>query len=122
MSEDADLYGGRIAIIFFVYIPLTHCLADLYETDFADQTELPKPQAKIESKPQESQAAKPSDAVDASSSSATYHPTSAQTPIAPLVQQIQTYDSEDYGGTASMQQGGYSEQRSVRPSEMKDDG
>ncbi|KAE9411120.1 hypothetical protein BT96DRAFT_249350 [Gymnopus androsaceus JB14] len=118
MSEslDADLYG------------------DLYETDFADQAadEKPTEPPKQHTKAQVPVASEPADvgpitSIDTSSHS-TYSPTSLQTPI-PAVQQIPTFEDPSaamYRESAPLRQGAYqnivSEQRTVRPSEMKDDG
>ncbi|KAJ3999703.1 heterogeneous nuclear ribonucleoprotein HRP1 [Lentinula boryana] len=119
MSDiDADLYG------------------DLYETDFAEQAadeqpidtpnqqqQQPKTEALVT--PKALEAAQPL-LNNQNSSAATYISPSVQAPIAPAVQQIPTYEdvSNDY---ATLRSGGLqniaaSEQRPVRPSEMKDDG
>ncbi|KAJ4486170.1 heterogeneous nuclear ribonucleoprotein HRP1 [Lentinula aciculospora] len=118
MSDiDADLYG------------------DLYETDFADQTvdeKLPEP-PKQQSEPMTEAVVtpKPAETVQSAISNtnltpATYGSSSVPTPILSSLQQIPTYEdvSNDYaqprlGGIQSI---ATSEQRPVRPSEMKDDG
>ncbi|KAJ7735129.1 hypothetical protein DFH07DRAFT_753992 [Mycena maculata] len=126
MSDlDADLYG------------------DLYgndESEFAEQapedgtsteaTSQPEPSAKPAAKP----APTPAPAsIDTSQQQSHSGPTSAQTPIAPfapVTQQIPTYEqpqpSEYRNAGASAGDGAYQNmsaaERSVRPSEMKDEG
>ncbi|KAG7441631.1 uncharacterized protein BT62DRAFT_1011431 [Guyanagaster necrorhizus] len=124
MSDlDADLYG------------------DLYDTDFADQAQEEKPTTAPEqvpqepvstpaSKPQQSAPVKPSPpSVDIRTPS--YSTPAVQTPIAPmmmpLTQQIPTYEQpqDDYGDS-SRADGVYQNisvaERTIRPSEMKDEG
>ncbi|KAK0227067.1 hypothetical protein EDD85DRAFT_157608 [Armillaria nabsnona] len=124
MSDlDADLYG------------------DLYDTDFADQAPDEKATAAPEqahqestptpvSRPQETAPAKPSPpSIDVRTP--VFSTPTVQTPIAPTIlpptQQIPTYEQpqDDYGDS-SRADGGYQNisvaERTIRPSEMKDEG
>ncbi|KAJ7911105.1 hypothetical protein B0H13DRAFT_1614952 [Mycena leptocephala] len=126
MSDlDADLYG------------------DLYgndDPDFAEQaadngataeaTSQPEPLAKPAVKAEPIPSSVPPAAVDTSQQKSHMGPTSAQTPIAsymPVTQQIPTYEQpqpSEYRGSGAS--GDYqnmsASERSVRPSEMKDEG
>ncbi|KAF5374303.1 hypothetical protein D9758_004583 [Tetrapyrgos nigripes] len=114
---DADLYG------------------DLYETDFNDPNE--KPTEDSTAVKTETSTSNPSKSTDSSSkpvpqsidTSSSYLVPSQTTPIAPTIpatQSIPTYEEKtEYRDMSALQ--GYSniamsEQRPVRPSEMKDEG
>lgn len=136
-SLDADLYGGMIRSVLSVVPSANLRLLDLYETDFADQAADEKPtetikqhaktQVPVASEPAESPQLKPLTSIDISSHS-THSPTNAQTSF-PAAQQIPTFEdpaTANYRTSAPLgqvyQNMTTSEQRPVRPSEMKDDG
>ncbi|KAE9406434.1 hypothetical protein BT96DRAFT_253073 [Gymnopus androsaceus JB14] len=120
MDLDADLYG------------------DLYDTDIAqaDESESPTQAAKPELAVSSAESVEEPEKTPAiETSSIPTYSSSYQTPVAtgPPVQQIPTYEDPatanySYRDTSSLQQSGYEqnysspEHRSVRPSEMKDDG
>lgn len=140
MDLDADLYGGELTPAL-LSITTKKFPKDLYETDIADQaadekisisesptqtsnTDVPVSSAEPAEKPQ-------APAIETSSiptyPSSVYQPSTLST--VPAVQQIPTYEdptTANYRDTSL--QSGYdqnfssSEHRSVRPSEMKDDG
>lgn len=150
MSDlDADLYGGKLCFyrLFCRENLMSKCLSlDLYETDFADAPQDDKSAIQTPAEPkQESQAAsipKPAEttttkaptSIDTSTVQSYSAPSSAQTPIAPAIspptQQIPTYEepqASDYRELPPPRNdGGYQNisvaERSVRPSEMKDEG
>lgn len=144
MSDlDADLYGGNTSLTTHRLPCLFSRFVDLYgndEPDFAEQaledgtadasSQPEPPAAKPAAKPA---APPPPTSVDTGHQQSQSGPTSAPAPIAPFVpvtQQIPTYEqpqpSEYRNAAASSGDGAYQNisvsERSVRPSEMKDEG
>jgi len=152
MSDlDADLYGGEPYVLHNLSEFSTKSFSDLYENDFTDQaqeeTEAPSPTT--EPAPKETPAAAPPKpavstpngtakpvpaAIETSSERSYVIPTSEQSPstpsFAPATQQIPTYEqpqpSEYREQPPLRSDGSYQNipvpERTVRPSEMKDEG
>lgn len=146
---DADLYGGQYIVLYKTFI-LNTCLPDLYgndEADFAEQATEEKTDSptadgvetttKYSVKLEEPASNKSGlSAIDTSSQQQQQQSystsSSAQTPIAPFIQptqQIPTYEQpqpSDYRELPARAEGAYQNipvpERSVRPSEMKDEG
>jgi hypothetical protein len=131
---DADLYGGMFPSDLFRNSLSPSFFVDLYETDFNDPNEKTAEDSTVvktetSSTPLKSleSTSKPTpNSIDTTSSYSVPIQTTPIAPSIPATQSIPTYEEKtEYRDTSALQ--GYqniavSEQRPIRPSEMKDEG